>query len=85
MTDSQDDSSQLVPIIYPTPEQDYELPIQEDGTVDLDLLKITFDSTQRAPQNGCSRIARFAGSKKSTRILSAFDLNTSNPHRHDNS
>ena len=42
MTDSQDDSSQLVPIIYPTPEQDYELPIQEDGTVDLDLLKITW-------------------------------------------
>ena len=42
MTDSQDDPSQLVPIIYQTPEQDYDLPIQEDGTVDLDLLKLTW-------------------------------------------
>ena len=42
MTDSQDDPSQLVPIIYQTPEQDFDLPIQEDGTVDLDLLKLTW-------------------------------------------
>ena len=42
MSDSQDSTSQLVPTIYATPEQEYDLPVQDDGTIDLDLLKLTW-------------------------------------------
>ena len=42
MSDSQDSTSNPIPDIYPTPEQDYDLPVQADGTIDLDLLKLTW-------------------------------------------